>query len=78
MRYVSFVLMFALFAFYACEDNKNEEKFVIEFSPVEEHDFGTVEVNKSASTTTQHCDEETSSTALHMHIITQIHLPLGL
>ena len=50
MRYVSFVLMFALFAFYACEDNKNEEKFVIEFSPVEEHDFGTVEVNESAST----------------------------
>ena len=50
MRYVSFVLMFALFAFYACEDNKNEEKFVIEFSPVQEHDFGTVEINKSAST----------------------------
>ena len=49
-RYVSFVLMFALFAFHACEDNKNEEKFVIEFSPVEEHDFGTVEVNESAST----------------------------
>ena len=49
-RYVSFVLMFALFAFHACEDNKNEEKFVIEFNPAQEHDFGTVEINKSAST----------------------------
>ena len=49
-RYVSFVLIFALFAFNACEDNKNEEKFVIEFSPLQEHDFGTVEINKSAST----------------------------
>ena len=49
-RYFSFVIIFALFFFHACEDNKNEEKFVIEFSPVEEHDFGTVEVNESAST----------------------------
>ena len=31
MRYVSFVLIFVLFAFHACEDNKNEDKFFIEF-----------------------------------------------
>ena len=49
-RYVSFVLIFVLFAFHACEDNKNEDKFVIEFSPALEHDFGTVEINESAST----------------------------
>tara|TARA_Y100000748_G_scaffold226326_1_gene190717 strand:+ start:515 stop:1783 length:1269 start_codon:yes stop_codon:yes gene_type:complete len=50
MRYVSFILIFAIFAFHACEDNKNEDKFVIEFSPALEHDFGTVEINESAST----------------------------
>ena len=50
MRYVSFVLIFVLFAFHACDDNKNEDKFVIEFSPALEHDFGTVEINESAST----------------------------
>ena len=50
MRYVSFVLIFVLFAFHACEDNKNEDKFFIEFSPAQEHDFGTVEINESAST----------------------------
>ena len=32
----------------SCED-KDEEKYVLEFSPASEHDFGRVEVNKSAS-----------------------------
>ena len=48
MRYFfHFSIVFALL-FSACED-KAETKYVIEFSPVTEHDFGKVEINQSVS-----------------------------
>ena len=50
MKFLSRFFLIAFFILFSCEDNKNEEKFVIEFSPASEHDFGKVEINKSAST----------------------------
>ena len=50
MKFLSRFFLIAFFILFSCEDNKNEEKFVIEFSPASEYDFGKVEINKSAST----------------------------
>ena len=41
-------LLFSVFLFNGCED-KEETKYVIQFEPASEHDFGKVEVNNSAS-----------------------------
>ena len=48
MRFFSKLFILTTLIFISCED-KDEEKYVIEFSPTTEHDFGKVEINKSIS-----------------------------
>ena len=48
MRYFFHLSIVFALLFSACED-KAETKYVIEFSPVTEHDFGKVEINQSVS-----------------------------
>ena len=48
MRFFSKLFLLTTLIFISCED-KDEEKYVIEFSPTTEHDFGKVEINKSIS-----------------------------
>ena len=48
MRYFFHLSIVFALLFSACED-KEETKYVIEFSPVTEHDFGKVEINQSVS-----------------------------
>jgi len=50
MKYLTRIFFTSFFILFSCEDTKNEEKYVIEFSPTSEHDFGKVEINKSVST----------------------------
>jgi len=48
IRHTVKFFIFSALILSSCED-KDEEKYVLEFSPASEHDFGRVEINKSAS-----------------------------
>ena len=47
-RYMAKLLILLILVLISCED-KEEEKYVLEFTPTAEHDFGKVEISKSVS-----------------------------
>ena len=60
MRYLSKLSIFAFLIFLSCED-KDEEKYILEFSPAAEYDFGKVEINQSVSKKIRIVNTEQSS-----------------
>ena len=60
MRYLSKFSIFAFLIFLSCED-KDEEKYILEFSPAAEYDFGKVEINQSVSKKIRIVNTEQSS-----------------
>ena len=47
-RYMAKLFILLILVLISCED-KEEEKYVLEFTPTAEHDFGRVEISKSVS-----------------------------
>lgn len=60
MHYLSKFSIFAFLIFLSCED-KDEEKYILEFSPAAEYDFGKVEINQSVSKKIRIVNTEQSS-----------------
>lgn len=60
MHYLSKLSIFAFLIFLSCED-KDEEKYILEFSPAAEYDFGKVEINQSVSKKIRIVNTEQSS-----------------
>ena len=60
MHYLSKFSIFAFLIFLSCED-KDEEKYILEFSSAAEYDFGKVEINQSVSKKIRIVNTEQSS-----------------